>query len=119
MGIRDEQLKKCEFADLSNFDANTNTYHIPRYTKPTYDIGKCYIIQVPDRLINNTNSIEAVNWNKCTAPSNKYLKIYVSKQLGKMIYIDSVGYDLETKRDLNNLWSGWLPIEEITQIASF
>ena len=41
---------------------------------------------------------------------------YVSKILGKMIHVDSVGFDLENKRDLTNFWSGWLPTEEITQL---
>ena len=47
----------------------------------------------------------------------QYLKVYVSKLLGKMVYVDSIGYDVNTRQDINLLWSGWLPTEEITQLS--
>ena len=72
MGIRDEQLKKCEFADLSDYNQETRTYHIPKYNKPIYIIGKCYIIKVHNEVINNITSVTATNWNHCTAPTNQY-----------------------------------------------
>ena len=41
-----------------------------------------------------------------------------SKSLGKMIYVDSLGFDPQTKSDINTLWSGWLPTEELIMISS-
>jgi hypothetical protein len=35
-----------------------------------------------------------------------------------MAYVDSIGYDINTKQDINILWSGWLPREEISQLAT-
>ena len=113
-----EQLKKVNYADLSNFDKETNTYMIPRYSKPKYDVGKMYVVKIPLDILNMTNSALATNWNNCTCPKSEYLKIYVSKMVGKMIYVDSLGFDFEGNKDLTNMWSGYLPTEEITQIQA-
>lgn len=112
-----EQLKKCSFADLSNYDEKSQTFFIPKYTKPTYDLNKCYLIEIADYLINNKTNLIAVNWNNSTAPAYKYLKIYVSKLLDKMIYVDTLAYDIVNNQDINNYWSGWLSIDDIKQLA--
>lgn len=117
MSIKDEQLKQCAYADLSNFDAATGTYHIPKYSKPVFEINKCYIVKVSPIVVNNTTSVEAANWNHGTAPKHEVLKIFISKALGKMIYVDSLAYNLETQSDSMDIWSGWLSIDYLTQIA--
>ena len=111
-----EQLKQVQVADLNNFDTTTNTYHIPKYIKPNYDIGSCYIIKVSKQLLNNATSVWATNWNNGSFPKNEYLKIYVSKVLGKMLFVDSVAFDINTEQDLFDVWTGWVPTTEITQI---
>ena len=35
-----EQLEKCQFADLNNFDPTTNTFYIKKYSKPTYELNR-------------------------------------------------------------------------------
>ena len=112
-----EQLEKCQFADLNNYDQVTNTFFIKKYYKPTYELNKCYLIKLPIEIINNSDSVLAVNWNSGSSPSTQYLKIYISKILGNMIYVDSVGFNFETKQDLVLMWSGWLDSNIITQIA--
>lgn len=113
-----EQLKKCSFADLSNFNEETNTYIIPKYSKPHYELNKCYLVQIPPQVMCNTCSVIAVNWNHGTAPMNEYLKIFVSKTMGKMIFVDSLSYDIINKQDLTEMWSGWLNVDEIKYIAA-
>ena len=113
-----QQLQKIQWADMSHYDPETNVYNIPRYSKPEYKLGKMYIVQLPDIIINNTSSVLATNWNRATAPKTKYLKIYISKMVGKMLYVDSVGFDYDIKQDLPNLWSGYLPADEITQMIA-
>lgn len=112
------QLLKCTYASLNNYDPATNTFYIPKYSKPQYAAGKMYLIQLPLELINNPSSVVAANWNSGTAPKFQYLKVYVSKLLCKMVYVDSIGYDINTQQDINSLWSGWLPTEEIVQLAT-
>jgi hypothetical protein len=49
---------------------------------------------------------------------NEYLKIFVSKTMGKMIFVDSLSYDIINKQDLTEMWSGWLNVDEIKYIAA-
>lgn len=112
-----DQLKRCQWANISNFDPETGTCLIPKYTKPEYLINHCYLIKVPGDILNNNTSVLATNWNHGTSPSYPYLKAYVSKILGKMIFIDALGFDINTKLDLNYMWSGWLDAETLTLIS--
>ena len=112
-----KQLEKVSYADLSRYDEKTNTYYIPKYSKPTYEVGSGYLVKLPLELVNNKTSVIASNWNNSTAPAYQYLKIFVSKLLGKMIYVDSTGYDPETDQDIMKLWTGWLNVDELTQIS--
>lgn len=113
-----KQLESCAYAIPTHYDKETNTYFIPRYTAPTYKIGHCYIVKVADNIVNNISSIIAVNWNHGTAPAVPYLKVYVSKTAGKMLYVDSIAYDIASKKDLMNMWSGWLSIDDLTMISA-
>ena len=113
-----EQLEKCQFADLNNFDPNTNTFYIKKYSKPTYELNHCYLVKLPLNIVNITDSVLATNWNNGSCPKTQYLKIYISKALGTMIYVDSIGFDFENKQDLNIMWSGWLDSLQLTQISA-
>ena len=113
-----EQLEKCQFADLNNYDPNTNTFYVKKYSKPTYELNHCYLVKLPINIVNNTDSVLAVNWNNGSCPATQHLKIYISKIMGTMIYVDSIGFDFETKQDLNVMWSGWLNTSELVQIAA-
>ena len=112
-----QQLLNCTYANLSNFDPKTQTFIIPRYSKPKYVLGNMYLVQVSGAIVNNNNSAVASNWNNGTSPAFPFLKIFVSKELGKMIYVNSIGFDPNTKQDINTLWSGWLPTEELIMIS--
>ena len=112
-----QQLQNCSYANLNNFDPATNTFIIPKYSKPQFILGNMYLVQLSNAVVNQTNSVIASNYNNGTAPAYSYLKIFVSKSLGKMIYVDSLGFDIQTKQDINEMWSGWLPTEELTIIS--
>ena len=116
--IVEAQLKRVNYADLSNYDEATGVFTIPKYSKPKFDVGKMYIVQVASELVNNGGSVIAANWNNGTSPKGQCLKIYVSKMAGKMIYVDSLVFDLATKSDTSIIWSGWLPTEQLTQISA-
>ena len=56
-----KQLSKVKFADLSNYDANTNEYFIPKKVEIKLELNNCYIIKVSDswrtnKLIANTKT---------------------------------------------------------------
>lgn len=113
-----QQLKNCSYANLSNFNPETCTFSIPKYVKPHFVLGQMYLVQVSNLLVNNTESVISANYNNGTAPKYPYLKIFVSKTLGKMIYVDSIAFDPQTKQDINVMWSGWLPVDELTMLSS-
>ena len=113
-----EQLEKCQFADLNNYDSRTNTFSIKKYCAPTYEVNHCYLVRLPISVVNKNDSVLAVNWNSGSSPSSQYLKIYISKAMGNMVYVDSIGFDFDTKQDLATMWSGWLNTSELTQIAA-
>ena len=115
--IVEQQLKNCYFAKLNNYDPETNTYFIPKYTKPKYDLNTCYLIKVNKDIINNHFTMLATNWNSGRAPSQEYYKAYVSKAMGTYIYCDCLAFNWETKTDLTEMYSGWFSTDDITQIA--
>lgn len=116
--IIQEQLENCQFADLNNYDSRTNTFLVKKYSKPTYELNHCYLVKLPTNIVNKNDSVLAVNWNNGNSPSTTYLKIYISKIMGTMIYVDSIGFDFDMKQDLNSMWSGWLDSSQLVQIAA-
>lgn len=116
MSIRDEQLSKIALADLRNFDEKTNTYYIPKYNRPRFYEGKIYIIQIANELINNPNSVYITNWNQNRVLKNKYYRIVVNRIKGNMIQFEGLAIDYENNLDLNDRWSGWLPMEGVKQL---
>lgn len=117
--IVQQQLNSVNFADLSHYDETTGVFTIPKYSKPRYDVGKTYLVQVAAELVDNANSVLATNWNNCTAPKGAFLKAYVSKTSGKMIYVDSLVFDMAAKKDTSAMWSGWLPTDRLTQLERY
>lgn len=115
----EKQLKGCAVANLKNYDPVNHVFHIPKYTKPKYDIGGCYLVKLDGHIINNDTSVLATNWNNGTSPKYEYLKIYVSKAVGKTIYVDGLAYDFVNKVDMTDMWTGWLDTEYLTQLAQF
>ena len=41
------------------------------------------------------------------------MKCEVEQIMGKMIKVNTVGYDYQNQLDTNDLWSGWLPEKAI------
>ena len=113
-----EQLDKVKIADLSQFNEETNTYFIPKFTYVKVENDRCYLICLDDvLLVENPNSILMTNWKNRTTPKCKYMKVEVVKNLGKMILVNGIGYDNNTKEDLNYSWYGWLPVQNIKVIS--
>lgn len=112
--IIEEQLKKVEYADLSNFDAEKNTYIIPKRVDIKVEVDKCYLIQILPELFND--SALKVNWNNGSVPQYSYMKIDVSKILGKTLKVVGTGFDITTQKDISDFWSGYLPLKYIKVI---
>ena len=107
----EKELEKVERADLTNFDPETNTYHIPKRTDIRVLVDKCYLVYLTDSFFADTTL--KVNWNNNSVPSYRYLKIDVSKVMSKMIKVVGIGYDFDKKQDISYFWSGWLSLDKI------
>lgn len=105
-----EQLNKIQVANMDNYNENIYSFIIPKYNADRFEEDKCYLIELSDSLIkNDKDSLLQCNWNRGTYPVNKYLKIDVSQIMGKMIKVNSIGFNYETQQDTDDLWEGWLP----------
>lgn len=113
------QLQKVSIACLDNFDEQNQKFFIPRFKKDRYEIGKNYLVCLDDTLLNiECNQILVSNWNKNTIPPCKYMNVNVVKTMGRMIYIDGIGFDIDNNKNINKIWSGWLPIQLTKQIKT-
>lgn len=106
-----EQLSKVQFADLSNYDKETNTYHISKINQIKLKINHQYIIKIKDSLYDNI--ILRDNYNGGKNPSCRCYLIDIIMILGKIIKVNGIEYDLTLNKVLNNLWSGYLAIKDI------
>lgn len=105
------ELEKVIYADLSDFDVETNTYHIPQRKDITLTPNRSYIVRIKPSLYRN--DILKNNYNNGNVPPfNCYLVDIVSR-LGKVIKVNAVEYDLSTQTPLSNVWSGYLAVKDI------
>lgn len=109
-----DQLSKCKDADLSNYNESENSFFIPKKTSIRLLEDSCYIIKLNDTIF--SNEVLKSNWNNNTVPPHRYLKVDISKIMANMIKVNSIAYDVDTNKDLNKVWSGWLPSDQINVI---
>lgn len=113
--IIEEQLKKVSCADLSDFDPNTNTYHIKRRVDVKLEAGNTYLIKLDDKLLVSDLCPQLqYTFNGGRLPIDKYCKADVEKVVGGYMRVVCLGYDNECKTDLASVWQGWLPISSVT-----
>ena len=116
-----DQLNKVRRVKLPPFDESTQTILIQRATTTNLpdELQEecCYLISVEDYILNPPEGFTLhSNWNNNVPPKHKVMKIDVSKIMGKMVKVKSIGYDMKTQTDLPDMWSGWLPRKSITII---
>lgn len=113
--IIQKQLSKVEYADLSRFDPQTNTYIIKKRVDMKLEVDNCYLIRVKPSAYNNMTV--TINWNGGNVPPSEYLKVDISKIMGKMVRVVGVSHDYQTKQDLTSFWSGWLSTDDLEVIS--
>lgn len=103
-----KQLLSLELAQIEYYDEVDHFYFIPKYSKPSYQLNKVYLVKVEDTAFEDKT---------VDLPKQTYLKIYVTEIKDTSIYIDAVAVNPITKQDLNYFWSGWIKEKYLTQIA--
>lgn len=115
-----EQLEKLAEKKLCQFDDDTYVIDIKKNTTITGEQLKeneCYIITVEDYILHPPEGFTLhTNWNNNIIPKHSAMKIDVCKVMGKMVKVNSIGYDLKNQVDTNDVWVGWLPQKSITVI---
>ena len=111
------QLEKVKNASLPNYNEETTHLIIPKTTQKVQQgliENKCYLIQVEEYIVKPFEGFTLHdNWNGGTHPLHRFLKCEVIQKMGKMIKVNSVGFDFKNKLDTNDLWTGWLPEKSI------
>lgn len=111
--VVEEQLKKVQVAQLPPYDETTMRLIIPKaegIIKTDLILNKCYLIQLEDYIVNPYDGFTLHdNWNKGIPPKHRFLKVEILQLMGKMIRVNSVGYDFINKCDIPDSWEGWLP----------
>lgn len=109
-----EQLKKCDTARLPPFDDNTTHLLIKKYVPVSVVENNYYLIAISNSILHPTeNSLLVSNWNNGSVPKHTHYKCEVIKKLGQMIKINGLAYDMSTNLDINEMWTGWLPLDGI------
>lgn len=106
-----DQLDKVINADLSNYNPDTNTYIIPKKVDIKLEEDCCYLIYIKPSA--KTNSTVNINWNNGSYAPFSYMKVDISKKMGKMIKVTGIEYDNITGQDLGKFWSGWISMDDI------
>ena len=111
-----EELKKCRVAKLPPYDEFTKHMIIPQAnsSEQFLQVNKCFLVQLEPYILNPPEGFTLHdNWNQGRKPPREFLKIEVSQVMGKMIKVNSIGFDYATQTDTNEIWEGWLPKKSI------
>ena len=106
-----EQLDKVVYADLSNYDAATKTYHIPKINRIRFKLNHSYIIRIKDSIENN--DILRSNYNQGNEPDITTYLIDIISILNKVIKVNAIKYNTEEDKTENIYWNGYLSIKDI------
>ena len=112
-----EQLDKITKIELPNFDDERiiSIKKTGSYSDSYFNVGDCYLICVEDYILNPPNGFTLhSNWNSNKIPKHKFMKIDVLQTMGKMVRVNSIGYDFKNHIDTGDMWEGWLPKKSIT-----
>lgn len=116
-----EQLQKCKVASLPPYSDDTMTMTIPRANKPySGSVLKdhCYLLRLEPYILNPPEGFSLHdNWNKGIKPTHEFIKAEVCEVMGKMIKVNSVGFDYKTQTDTDDIWEGWLPSKSIKIVS--
>lgn len=112
------QLNKLRDNFDIQYEDGTTQLNIPRKSSDSsvseLVIDCCYLISVEDYILYPPEGFTLhSNWNSNKIPVDKIMKIDVLNRMGKMIKVNSIGYDMKNHKNTGNVWIGWLPEESI------
>lgn len=109
-----EQLGKVRVAQLPEWDDDTLEMFIPKAADAAalenLQVGKYYLIKVEEYIVKPFDGFNLhENWNRGVIPKDRFMCAQIIQLMGKMVQINSMGYDYDEGAFTNNKWEGWLP----------
>lgn len=108
-----QQLKKVTRVSIPDLPSDFRVLSIPKQENlgdTPLNVGDQLLIEVPDYIIHPPATFDLHRkWNNNTSPQDYIMQAVVLKCLGKMIYVETMGYDVNTQSSTGRGWTGWLP----------
>lgn len=109
-----QQLKSLKVATVPEFDDSTTYLLIKKLSNIVIKENECYLIKLKDCLLNPSyNPSLTNNWNGGSVPKYTHYKVDISKIMARMIKVNGIAFDYPSQTDINEMWSGWLPLSDI------
>ena len=113
-----KQLRLCKKAQIPTLNGDEIEITIPKGEldiPPMVNVGGYYIIELERYIVNPPPTFTLHdNWNNGIAPKEKVMQCVVEKVMGKMVYINGIGYDRENCSYIDGTeWQGWIPQKSI------
>ena len=64
------------------------------------------------KSVSNKSTL-TLNWNHGSIPKYKFYKVDILKIMAQMIKINGIAFDFINNHDIDEIWSGWLPLNSI------
>ena len=113
-----KQLRLCKKAKIPTLNGDETKIVIERgevEVPSKVDVGGYYIIELERYVVNPPPTFTLHdNWNNGIIPKERVMQCVVEKIMGKMVYINGIGYDRESFSYIDGTeWKGWLPEKSI------
>lgn len=114
----ERQLKKLQFAKPIRSEKDPNKVFFRKIESLRLEVDSCYLIRLGEGITHpNSSSTVAANWNGGRVPPHDCYKCDVEALMAGMAKIQGLAYDEAAGRDLDDMWEGWVPIDELTVIS--
>lgn len=112
-----DQLSKIRRVRIPQYDEFTTQLKLLKSDGKitnSLQVDNCYLISVEDYILNPPEGFTLhTNWNNNIVPKHKFMKIDVIQIMGKMVKVNSIGFDMKNQIDTVDMWLGWLPQKSI------
>lgn len=113
----ESQLKKCKRCEIPPYDESTLVLEIPKNSikkELGFEVNNCYLIEIADYVLNPPPGFAlAQNWNGGTNPPSKHMNVCCIQNMGKMVKVDGISFNIENEIPGDSAWTGWLPLAAV------
>lgn len=107
------QLTRVTRVQIPSPPDDFKTLSIPKQedlSAASLKVGDQLLIEVPDYILHPSVNFDLHRkWNHNIPPIDAVMQAVVLDCMGKMIQVDTMGYDLNKQQPNGHSWTGWLP----------